>query len=306
MKKDFESFYDECLQDEELYVEWEVAKKEKNIKLIISLIIIIIIDVCIWKLLKDYKYMIKILCSMAFFVPIDSIIYELINKPNKGKYNKLYKKNIMNKLINKFFDNVSYKPNKSMPESIYKFARDGHLLFIDFLYDKYYSEDYIECTIGGKNFIRMAEFKTIKYEKRVNCIINGLFVVIKLNKSIKGKLEIRPDSETKKKYKIKLDSQEFEEYFNVYTDENILATRILTHDIMKFLIKCRKRIGKKFAIAIIDNEMYIRVFAEEMFEPSINNKNFIDKIRLKREYDIIEFIYELSKKMVELINEMEI
>ena len=48
MKEDFDTFYNNCLQDDDLYLEWERTKKKRSKRLkIASVVIIIIIDVII-------------------------------------------------------------------------------------------------------------------------------------------------------------------------------------------------------------------------------------------------------------------
>ena len=309
MKDSFEDFYNNSLDNDNLYIEWEKAKKEKNRNIFLSLIIIIGVNIIIGYIFKKGENSLSI-DVLIIMVILDIIIYQYINKTIKGKYNRIYKNKIMDKLFKNFFNNVSYKPDQPMPEGIYLYSTTA-------LHDKYYSEDYMEGTIDEKNHIRMADVKTLRRcSKQYKICFNGLFAEIKLDKKIKSMLRISTalqissdfyiELQQNTKGNLELDSKDFEKFFNVIAKDSVFAHRVLTHDIMEFLVEYRKKIDKEFDIKIDDNYMYIRVYSKEMFEPSINNEVFIDKVRLKREYDIIEFIYILSKKMVEVINEMEI
>mgnify|MGYP003300721417 CR=1 FL=1 len=146
------------------------------------------------------------------------IIINVIFSKDLSDYNVKYKQIVINKLMNNFYDNLEYFPNKEMPEYIYE------KLQYEF-YDIYESEDYMEAEINNKYSIQMGEVIT-KEEKeykdsegtthtRIITKFHGLFAKIVMHKSIKGELKIMQNGMFLLDKRLKMDSSEFEKYFDV-------------------------------------------------------------------------------------------
>jgi len=133
----------------------------------------------------------------------------------------------------------------------------------------------------------------------------GLFVVIECNKDInsyvmikgKGLKYIQDDY-------IDMDSEVFNEYFNVFSDDKILAMRLLTPDIMEMLVEYREKYNLQFEIAIRNNKIYIRFFTGDLFEPSIFGDP-MNKELLITYYCVLEFSLELTKKVNKVLEDLE-
>ena len=103
-----------------------------------------------------------------------------------------------------------------------------------------------------------------------------------------------------------MDSDEFEKYFDVSSTNDIVGMQILTHDIMDMLVDFRNKLKMPLDILIREDIMYIRLHVGKMFEAKFNKNAVIDKQILQRYFDIVNFIYSLSKKMIKTIEETEI
>lgn len=102
-----------------------------------------------------------------------------------------------------------------------------------------------------------------------------------------------------------MDHTEFESYFNVYSDNSIITMQILTSDIMEILIDFRKKQGIYFDVVIKDSTIYIRFWTQPMFEPKVAKKS-LDKQLLAKEFYVLKFIIEVSKKINKVVQEVEI
>ena len=320
MKEDFESFFDKCLQDDELFTEWEQTKAKKSKRLKISSIVIIIVDILIiYFVFKRFviignigEYGIYSIMPYAIILFgilfVDVLIFALFGIGADSKYNTLYKDKIIDSLLKNFFDNVDYIPKKAMPEIIYKEPKyEG--------YDEYNSDDYMEGMLDERYSIKMADIRTVDVETSTDSdghttttrttVFSGLFAKIDIQKSTENELRIKQNRTMLKKDRLEMDSSEFEKYFDVSSTNKIIGMQLLTHDIMDLLVDFRNKLNKPFDIVMKDNIMYIRLHVGEMFESKYNKKEFIDKNSSEKYYNIVEFIYELSKKMIDIVNETQ-
>ena len=64
-----------------------------------------------------------------------------------------------------------------------------------------------------------------------------------------------------------MDSKEFEKYFDVYSNSDIITMEILTHDIMEELVQFYDKYKIKFEIVIKNYNIYIRFDTGAVFEP---------------------------------------
>ena len=99
---------------------------------------------------------------------------------------------------------------------------------------------------------------------------------------------------------------EFEEYFDVASDNKIITMQVLTHDVMDMLMSFVEATKIKFDISIYGSQMYFRFYTGEVFELPSLKKGAFDEESLKKYYDVLEFTYILSRKMIELIEEAKI
>lgn len=99
---------------------------------------------------------------------------------------------------------------------------------------------------------------------------------------------------------------EFEKYFDVSASNKIIGMQLLTSDIMEDLLEFKNKTNMQYDISIINSNIYLRFYCGEMFEPTSLKKGILDKETIEKYFYMINFTYNLSKKLIELINETEI
>lgn len=317
--KTFDEIYEELqnADNNELNNAWREAKKEnrkiKKITLTICIIIDIIAIVMFWgnNISSILPFSILpiimiIFISNMFVVVIINILFS----KNQKEYNTKYKKIVINKIMSNFYNNLEYFPQNPMPEYIYKEADYNEY------YNRYISEDYLEAQIDDKYGIQMAEVKTQKVETyrdsdgkthtRTITKFHGLFTKIVMHKSIKGELKIMQDGQLFLDNKLKMDSSEFEKYFDVKASDSILGMQLLTADVMEELIEFENKTNMKYDIFIKNNELYIRYHSGEMFEVKNLKNGILDKETVKKYFHMLNFTYNLSKRLISIINDVQI
>lgn len=248
-----------------------------------------------------------------FFFPwimvISIILIVLITATNKGKYTTIFKQKVIEPLVKNVDENLNYDARKGIPSSIYRKGEFEH-------FDLYSSEDEIEGILDGKYKVLMAEVHTQEEtrdsegRRSTYTLFHGIFGNVECSKNIGTELKVHSDKGFLGKLfagkeKLEMDSSEFEKHFDVYANNKIIAMQILTSDIMDMMINFRERSKIKYEITIKENEIYIRFHTGEVFEPKMFT-NSLDYDMLKRYYDIIDFIFKVSREINKVIENTEI
>ena len=314
-------FYKSVEQDK-MKQGWEEIKKEYGKKKTIAYIIILIVDTLLITITYHFvsdkitfeNFTIFHIIPISFLIlavlMIDSLIYTMMTEKLYGKYEVLYKKEVIEALLKYFFEKVDYKPNNGMSRNIYNENKEYEY------YDIYYSDDYMEGIIDNKYSIQMADVTTQEKketrnsegerETKIVTLFSGLFAKINIEKSIESKIAIKQNNSIMKTERLEMDSNEFEEYFDVSTSDNIKGMQLLTHDIMELLVKFRAQNKIPYDLVIENNNMYIRLETGSMFEGIFNNKKSIDEAVIKEYYNSVDFIYSLSKTMIKNVEEAQL
>ena len=82
--------------------------------------------------------------------------------------------------------------------------------------------------------------------------------------------------------------------------------QLLTADVMEEMIEFENKTNIKYDIVIKEDEIYLRFHCGSMFEPQALKKGIINKEQLERYFYMLNFTYNLSNRLIELINETEI
>ena len=292
----------------------ETAKKNK-----IALVLCLIIDAIILKFAFSMWRIFQV-GAIVFLQPLmtmlvaDFIIYVILSvifSKTYIKYAKMYKEVIIKKLMNNFYGNLEYFPQKQMPKYIYeepKYIGD---------YNRYSSDDYMEAVLNDKYSIQMAEVETVKVERRSNSrggsstttttIFHGLFAKIIMDKSINGEVRIlRNGSANFDKKQLRMDSSEFEKYFDVSASDKILGMRLLTADVMEELIAFVNKTNIRYDVVIKNDILYLRFRCGRMFEPSNFKKGHLDQETLRKYFYMLNLTYNLSNKIIKTVEEFEV
>lgn len=314
MKK-FEDLYNEISVNNELKETWrqarEEAKRINRITISASILITATLLILITKLERFSLITLMPLLFIIIFVNTVIYIISMFFRKKQKRYKDVFKKVVIEKLIENFYNSLEYFPNKEMPERIYDEAD------YDEDYDEYYSDDYIEAKINNKYDIEMAEVITQHVETKEDSDGNshtttttkfhGIFVKIVIDKSINSKLEIKQDGSNRfSKERLEMDSSEFEKYFDVSATNKIIGMQLLTADVMEELIDFENKTNMKYDVVINNNNIYLRFHCGPMFEPQSLKKGVVDEKNLQKNFYMLNFIYNLSDKIIKLIHETEI
>lgn len=251
------------------------------------------------------------------------IIYAIVNnKNNKAKnitpkgseesvYTTQYKQLVITPFIKLLTPNIEYKSNKSLVRRAYV---DGQ--FEGF--DRYTSNDDIVGYINDYQF----ELANVHTENEhtdsdghttYTTVFKGLYAFMPLPGTYEIEMYLRKDiKDTRKIFKrsgksfeelyTKLDSSEFENKFDVYTNNKVFAAKILTHDIMQLMVDYVDKYNMPFEFTIKNNYFYIRFPGYDLFEPVIKkDKPALDKAVLYKDYTTLDFIYTVMYTMYDNI-----
>ena len=223
-------------------------------------------------------------------------------------YKSQYKEKIIKKFVKEYSENLEYYPKKGILPIEYNAAG------FEKYYNCYHSEDLIEGKILDDCKIKMAEVHIQQESKSIDSeghttttyinLFRGLFAKIDLNNFSNLNFKIVKNELFKGKKRLEMDSGEFEKIYDVITDDKIGTLRIITSDVMQELIEFKDRSKVVPEIALINNVLYIRFAVGNVFEPNMF-KDDMDFDNLKKNYDMINFIFKLTEDISRHILEFE-
>lgn len=273
------------------------ARKKFLTKTVITLIIAALFIIAGTYLLKGFIF---------FLIIIAVIISTILIRIYSSSISEIYKKEIITKLVSSYDENLQFDSTAHMEKIDYMLAEFER-------FDHFYSNDLIYGKIDGIIDFKLGDVRTEDVDhdsdghKTRTTLFRGLFSVEKLNKDINTTIKIRLDKFFKlpNKSMLSMDSQEFEKYFDVYSTDKILAMRILTSDIMDYMLAFVKENKLKFEITIKKSQVYIRIPCPDMFELPILGKA-LDYEVLYKYYSYINFMCELNKKIYNVVSSKDI
>ena len=309
----FDIIYDSVYQN---YIS-ELEKQRKKVRLRTIIANILLIIVLIGHLMgrtgnlfisSELNFIIVIASIIAFLL---YIVVLLKNYTYKKEYEKAYKNNVLEEFIRLLNDKLIYKPddieNANNSRIAYQEAQ-----FDDKVFNRYFADDYMEGYLDEETFVKMVDIDVKKVtgsgkNRHVEQIFDGLFAITTCNKDIETYIKITKDKRDffGGKDRTNMDSEEFEKLFNVYSEDRILAVRLLTSDIMNMLIDFYNKYKLTFEIVIRNNNIYLRFRTGAMFEPKIFG-NSMDKELLYIYYCILEFVLQLTRQINKTIRELDI
>ena len=317
--KMFEEIYKELenADNNELDTLWQEAKKQNEKMKKIAIIICLIIDMFfIIMVLKNVTYLetISFLYIMIFALMMNIIIFAIItmcgkNSKKQRQLTAKYKQVVISKIMSNFYDNLKYLPQNGMPEYIYEQLQYEY-------YNQYKSDDYFEAQINNKYNIQMAEvltqeertYKDSEGETQTETVtkFHGLFAKIIMDKSINSELKIMKDRTISKKDRLNMDSSEFEKHFDVKASNKIIGMQLLTADVMEELVQFENKANMKFDIVMKENEIYLRFHSGAMFEVGNFKKGVLNKEVIQKYFYMLKLTYDLSNKLINVINDAQI
>lgn len=242
------------------------------------------------------------LLVFSMILPFILVRIGKINEKDVENYLHYYKNNFLPDVVNHVNCNLIYENIDNIEmfekykEANFEYKNLGCEWIDDYIHGRIYNDNYIEI-------VNLSVYS--KNDMNIKCFC-GIFALTELNKNINCSIKIMINSLLINKVdsKVNLDSIEFEKYFDVYTDNNILSVRILTADIMEMLVDFYKKYKIIYEIYLKNNKLYFRFFTEDCFEPTVN-KGY-EPYKLYKDYSVLKLCTDLSKKFIELIDNMEI
>ena len=227
-------------------------------------------------------------------------------------YKNSFKENVISKIVPLVNSNLLYFNGNDIAINIEPEYRASG--FDGYDYNSFKVDDYIQGNIEDDLILRIADVivKNIIQTKNGESsedIFNGIFVMVnsgdtddkeKDNNKIvtiySNVYSINPDT------KVEVESEEFNKYFLVSTNDKIYALQILTADVINILLTYKKVYDLDFEIKNRGAKTYIRFHIDNMFEPKIF-KEALDKDDIYIYYNVLKFIIDFSKKLNKVIKE---
>ncbi len=259
------------------------------------------------ELFKNPIYMIAlfVLDKLELVVTVISytigIILAISLKKINPTYKKDYNKDILSTLVKEYNPNLVFTDEQSIQQADYDNAEFEH-------YHKYTSENCIYGQIDDIININIGNVCTYIPDNDHGDKIDfeGFFSILQLPKNLNCSIKLRIDSlftnHAPDETLMSMDSSEFEKYFNVYTNNRLVAMQIFTADIMNNFINLRTKDNIVFDFTIKDNLLYTRVYFPPMFWELLQD-NSTDYNTLKKYYETLDSTYTLNKMINHIINE---
>lgn len=314
----FEQIYSKIVENnlEDLESSRYGAKNE-IVRNIIILTIVIIIGFVLYSFLCETFYPNEEIANLIIFIyEVIAFIIYIKTKPPKSRiaqYKDDFKTRVVKALLDSFEENISYFPYQGISSSSYIDAEFEK-------YDTYKSEDLMQGVLKNNCNFSMSEILT-EYkdqDKKLHTLFCGIMSKVETPKPFNACLYLRKDIKDKNilerafriklpfdKLRVELDSQEFENMFDVYCSDKIIAMQLLTADIMQLLIEFQEEMNMEYELTIKNNLIYIRFMSGEMFETANVMKFSLDKSTLYKYYKMLNFIFTLTDKLIKLIENTE-
>jgi len=271
---------------------------------------------------RKYNDMIELssLC-IRFLIPL-WLLSGIYKSKKKKQYEKQYKNTILSSFVKLYDKNFIYK-SEFEKEFCYElkydyleneFARD-HIDGVDLLVIQnsisgilenntkmnLYDISLEKINSNKNNILADAIFKE---GYTTNSLFKGTYVTLDVGKEFHTIIRISKNKIIPRKDRVELDSVEFEKYFDVNSDDRILATRILTADVMQILVDFYKKYNILFEIVFKETKICINFHTGQPFKIPIYTG--IDKKKIYLYYAILEFTTNLSKEINKSLNGLEL
>ena len=141
----------------------------------------------------------------------------------------------------------------------------------------------------------LTEVPSNSKEHDYRTVFRGLYGVVNLSHNFNSEIIVNRESETHDKCELlNIDSLDFDNVFNVYSDNKQVAMQLLTHDVMDKLLAMINR-GFRFEFRIINDKLYCR----------FDHLSFDNPGLFGIERNMLETHYWTAMIIVELMNIIE-
>lgn len=194
----------------------------------------------------------------------------------RKSWSRLFKEEFLLLLFKAFFPNLTYGADRYIPLELFW----GSMLFVDKPYpEKYRGEDMIKGKVGETEIALSevhAEYKTesIDFQGRKKTqwytLFKGVFFVAKFPKKAKGVVLVYPDTfrlfnTPANLQRVKLEDPEFEEHFDVFSNDQIEARYILSLNLMRRMLDFVLKTGAKLRFSFMGEYMFCAMDLDKDF-----------------------------------------
>ena len=213
--------------------------------------------------------------GMAGFALVTITIINLVFGSKKRNSQKAIKAELFSDLIKTIYDTFEYTADSNIDSVEFSDSK-----LCKNYYDYFNGQDGISGIVKN-NQVKISKLLATQREKKGDTtVFNGVLVIVECFIKFENEVIIVSDVFDKKRIfknsnvpidKVDLENSEFEKIFDVFSDNQIYARRILTLAYMEKLVEISKKINKQINLSFIDNKMYIAV---ENMEIIPNSKLF--------------------------------
>lgn len=273
----FREFYDKALLPELQELE-EIRKDQLYRQIYIAVAILLSILVGVFLLLPFFILVFLFLSLGVYFIMFGM-------KRRRFHFKQEFKSRIIYKMAAHFYPDMTYTSHQFVPESEY--IKSG--IFVQDP-DVYNGEDMFQGKVGLTD-VTFSEIHTQDRHRDADgrttytTIFRGIFLLADFHKHFKAKTYVLSDfGERYMGYfgamfqqinlmrpgLVKLENEEFEKYFVVYSTDETEARYILSPALMERLLQFRKRTGAAIQCSFVDERIYIALpMRDKLFEPSL-------------------------------------
>lgn len=247
-----------------------------------------------------YVFLVTCIIFLVFLLSIPFIMKQ------KKKYDTMYKNTIIKDFVKKS-DNYTYSEITVNNIGIEEYEK---INFDNESYTRYSLSDDIKGEVLGYKFaicdlntycetcsrgIGKIDRRYFKIRSKID-VFSGAFVTIDMKKKFHYIKIIQKKADIfKKEGLIKIEYDDFNKKFEVYSDEPNIK-QFLTQDILKFILEFNEKYKIDFEIIFYNQRVYIRFFTDNMWETNLFG-NTIDKMSIYKYYVITKFIKEFVIKI---------
>ncbi len=272
-------------------------KKLKTLFIVNIIILIIIFFLLILFILKLFTEERFLYFAILFIMIVICVI-------NYYFSNKIFKEEIIVKILDEISPDLFYNHNKGISEKDYRFA--------DFeKYDIFKSEDLISGKILNNSF-SISDVLTYKIE---NVYKHRGHYRKKVFSGVVAKVDLKRDIQTfiyiinnkirlfDNKYKITIDNESFNKRYDVYSDNEILTMRILTPAVTSLILDMETKTKIPFELKIYKNVIYFRFYTKNLFNLGLTVNSNAKSLAYSLE--IINCIQTIMQELLQVISDVE-
>ena len=248
-------------------------------------------------------YMLSSGSRSAFYFPVLAIIVIIVLQfCEKG--NEIFDE-IIPSIIQDQFEGFTYSHKDGIDGITYSGAGFER-------YDRFRSDDLIEGTVCGYNFIMSEvhterEYRDKDGHRNYVTIFHGTFSKVNLNKNLGCFINI-VNNKIKlfsRDYYTTIDNEAFEKIYDVFTDDKIKALRLLTPDVTTKMIDLYNDTGIYCEIKIMGTVLYIRLYTGPLFNFSLSSPEK-EALMVGKSLAVIDSVLKVMENFIKEVEEFDV